>query len=300
MLGMYDTMRQGVNGFSFTAKDMDADLEMSDKWERLVNTDVGQDRWPVPNNKTETYEFGYCYGLKRFIGFDWIDYRGGVLKEVSSAEGYAELLNFFKQSACIFICVPGNLLTTPIKGRESSVRRNAAIDRINLFISHNFPDHVRPAIAIVITKCDLMIGKRDTDEVIEDMKQLFNPLFAPGSRWPVMICPVSLGPELSNNPAKGEISPMNVYLPVAYAAYQAFKEDLIQARAARGETVNRKEKLEKKFLSSILYGKDLGDLDKALKYNQERIEQIENHMRPLIQELMAVASTYYDGEEVSL
>lgn len=300
MLGMYDAMKQGVNGFTFTAKDMDADLDLSEKWEQLVDPQEGEDRWPKPSVQTEVYEFGYCYGLKRFIGFDWIDYRGGVLKEASGAEGREELLQYFRESACIFMCVPGNLLTRSIKGRETTVRTKAAIDRMNGFITQNFPNDVRPSIAIVITKCDLMNGKRYTDEVIEEIKLLFNPLFAPGAGWSVMICPVTLGQELSENMAEGEIAPVNIYLPVTYAAYQAFKQEQASIEGEQSRKRNRKEELGRNWLSRLFNKKDIGDLDGELIKNEERRRQIETNMRRLVQELTQIASTYYDGEEITL
>ena len=54
MLGMYDTMKQGVRGFTFTCSDMDTDLDLSEKWEQLVDPELGKDRWPKPNQQTET------------------------------------------------------------------------------------------------------------------------------------------------------------------------------------------------------------------------------------------------------
>ena len=197
------------------------------------------------------------------------------------------------------MCVPGDLLATSSRGRETTVRRKAAIDRMNGFLTEHFPQDVRPSIAIVITKCDLMIG-RDTEEVIEEIKELFNPLFALGAQWSVMICPVTLGSELLNDPNKGEIEPVNIQLPVTYAAYQAFKQEQNRIDDIQRSNASRKQELERNWLSRLVNNAKIGDLDQNLAKDKEQIRQIEINMQRLVQELMQGASTYYDGQEVPL
>ncbi len=299
MLGMYAAMRQGVNGFTFTSNSMDVDLELSDMWEQLVDPQAGADRWPKPSGASNIYSFGYCYGLKRFIGFDWIDYRGAVLKDISTSDDQKVLLEYFKQSASVFMCISGELLTKSIKEREATVRSRAAIDRMNGFITTNFPDDVRPPIAIVITKSDLMIG-RDTEEVIEEIKKLFNPVFTEGGKWSVMICPVTLGLELRNNAATGAIAPLNIYLPVTYAAFQAFKKELSMQQDHQLVAKSKHQELGKNWFTRLWNRSERDILRLEMAKNQEWIRHIEANMKLLVRELMQNASTYDDGKEVTL
>ena len=44
-------------------------------------------------------------------------------------------------------------------------------------------------------------------------------LFATGTKWLVMICPVTLGDELATNLGKGEVEPVNVHTPVLFSLF---------------------------------------------------------------------------------
>lgn len=300
MLGMYAAMRQGVKGFTFTSNDMDVDLELSDMWEQLVDPEQGKSRWPNPNNNViNYYSFGYCYGLKRFIGFDWIDYRGGVLRDTSTAEDRNALLDHFATSDCIFICLSGEHLTRSIKGHDAAIRTKAGIDRMNGFFTNNLPPNLRPPVAIVITKSDLMVG-RVTNEVINEIKDLFNPLFAVGSQWEVMITPVTLGRELRDDKDQGEIAPVNIHLPVTYAAFQAFKQELSKQQGSIKQMDGQYQQLGRSWFSRLWNKTELSALQLEMGKNQEWISQIEGNMKLLVRELMNNASTYFNGREIKL
>jgi len=43
LLGMYAVMQTGVQGFTLAAKDMDLDLELTQRWEKLISL-KGEDR----------------------------------------------------------------------------------------------------------------------------------------------------------------------------------------------------------------------------------------------------------------
>lgn len=241
LLGMYATMRMGANRFTFTT-DEDTDLGMSDQWELLMAGE-GNERWPQPNdNVVHHYSFDFCYALKKFASFDWVDYRGGALRDRSTAEDRQELKRFMMDSDCVICCVPADVFLNSAKDRfvsSTETSRKAVVPRM-LQLLQELPPDKRPAIAIVITKYDL-IAQSGSEQVIEAIKNVFNPLFAPNGKWEVLICPISLGKELAQNPNSGEIDPKNVHLPVTYAMYYALQHSLEEQAQQLVET----EKLRK-------------------------------------------------------
>ena len=83
LLGMYAVMQTGVQGFTLSAKDIDMDLDLTERWEQLISLE-GEDRWPAPNAAaTEHYAFDFSYGFRPLIGFEWLDYRGLALSDRS-------------------------------------------------------------------------------------------------------------------------------------------------------------------------------------------------------------------------
>jgi len=115
-------------------------------------------------------------------------------------------------SECLFLCISGEHLISEL---TPSTVREIKSDRMNQFIQQYISINKRPhldkpfPVAIVITKYDLC-HHRDKDQIITDVKKLFQALFTPNSGWLVMICPVSLGKELGDAAEKGNIVPVNV------------------------------------------------------------------------------------------
>jgi len=253
LLGMYATMRLGAKSFTFTT-DENTDLQMSNQWEQLM-VGEGDERWPRPTqNEVFLYHFAFCYALKKFASFDWIDYRGGALKEQSTAEDRQKLKRFLLASDCVICCIPADQLLASSKDRLASTTAVAIKSDVPRMLNllQELPYDKRPAIAIVITKYDLISQQKiERTRVIEHIKTIFNTVFAPGGNWDVLICPVSLGGELAQNSDAGEIDPRNVHLPVTYAMYHALRnslqdqeKQLLENKEKQQETMRQQERAE--------------------------------------------------------
>lgn len=301
MLGMYSFMSVGLHGFTVSATDLDVDLELTDKWDALVCRQ-GEERWPVGNDANIfTYSFDFNYAAKQIMGFDWIDYRGGALRDKTSQANVQDLLKYVKESACLFLCIPGDFLTKEIVDAAGNVdygARQRIATQLKIQPMTNIitdihkqlnPTNAKPfPIAIVVTKYDQCM-KRGKDAVVRDVKQLFEPLFQPNSGWLTMICPVSLGKDLADNPSSGEINPINVHLPVAFAVYANLRENALDKKAQhdkiRGELDADKAR---NWFAKLLNSESIANKEAKLKELEGQIQVIQSKMERLTEELQKV------------
>ncbi len=301
LLGMYAAMQSGVQGFTLSAKDLDADLELTERWEQLISIQ-GADRWPPPNaGVMERCSFEFNYGFHPITGFEWLDYRGLALSDRSHEQDVQELGQYVQNADCIFLAISGEYLREQL---TSTTIRNLKSDRMNQFLqqytSKNFqPSNGRPfPIAIVITKYDLC-QHRDKDEVLADIQTLFQALFTPDSGWLVMICPVSLGKELEADTDNGLIMPVNVHLPIVFAVYAQLRSYAIALKNQRNLL---KENLETdKQTNPVLKWLQRGGTDRQivdLENSNQQIALIEKNMQLLAAELQQV-SLFLGGSEVT-
>ncbi|MEM8777601.1 MAG: hypothetical protein AAGF26_01755 [Cyanobacteria bacterium P01_G01_bin.49] len=302
LLGMYSVMQTGVNGFTLSAKDMDVDLDLNDLWEKLVDTQ-GEDRWPPPNAaEVKDYDFDFSYGFQHIMSYKWVDYRGRAMSDRSTEGDVQRLMEHFENSSCLFLCISGEYLKdqiTPDTIRKlQSHRMTGFLQKISNQIK---PTPNRPfPVAIVITKYDLC-SERKTQEIIEEIKQnLYPALFTPNSGWLVMICPVSLGKDLSSDLDSGNISPENVHLPVVFAIYSKLREHGLMLKGEQISSQGSLKSLENtNFFMKWLHSSEIKDQkDKLYKLGTE-IQKIEKDMILLAQELQKVP-VFLNGKEVTI
>ncbi|AFW97251.1 hypothetical protein ANA_P10085 (plasmid) [Anabaena sp. 90] len=264
MLGMYAFMSMGLKGFTLTATDPDQDLRLMDQWEALIGDNI----LPPPTQPQSqdspiyTYGFSFNHGAKPLIDFEWIDYRGGALAGDSSQADATFLRQKSRQSDCLFLCVPAEYLQEEIVNANGDVNNRVklkvagsnklAINRINLIlteikqaINEEKNDGQPVPIAIVITKFDLIFGKRNKEAITRDIQELFNPLFIENSGWLTMICPVSLGKDIRIEDKKilGEIDPVNVHLPLVFAIYSQLTKDVSTVKSSYNNIQEQKTRV---------------------------------------------------------
>ena len=301
LLGMYAVMQTGIQGFTLAAKDMDLDLELTERWEKLISLQ-GEDRWPTPNAAAmEYYGFDFSYGFRPLMGFQWLDYRGLALSDRSTEEDVAELVKYLQESECLFLCISGEHLVSEI---TPNTVREIKSDRMNQFIQQYIsnsknPDPQKPfPVAIIITKYDLC-HHRDKDEIIADVKKLFQGLFTPNSGWLVMICPVSLGKQLCEDPDRARIVPVNVHLPVVFAVYSQLRAHGLRLKTRRERQTSAVSSIEQQnLLFQLLKSRELEEQKSQLAISQTEIITVEENMKLLSQELRQV-SLYFNGSEVT-
>jgi Double-GTPase 2 len=303
MLGMYATMSLGVKGFTFATRDMDVDLELRDAWDQIIETE-DEKRWPDPTTQTTPYEFDFCYGLDELMGFDWVDYRGGALKVSSKDPQYQSevqgLINHLQHSDCIFLCISGEHLVGKTENNVAGVQRKTGYDRMLQFIRRlQISDNTsKPAIVIVLTKYDLVPEEKE-DSITEIIKDMFNPFFTNGGNWLTMICPVTLGIDLSENSASGEIEPQNIHLPVTFAIYCAYKKLLDGLQKQERDANTRLGKGPGFWETLTGEGKYKRTKEEIERY-KKRIEEMDRKMKLLVRELIGETVIYLNGEEVEI
>lgn len=288
MMGMYATMQIGFQGFTITAKDWDRDLELINKWEAFVYGE-GQDRWPVGNDQPENYAFNFNYGGKPMIEFEWLDYRGGAIAGLSPENDVQILRDYFKQSSCVFLCISGEYLTNP--DNLSFAASQAKVSRMSQFIVE-LNQAVKPSnskpfpVVIIITKYD-KCKHRKKEDIIEDIKKLFNQLFTPNSGWLVSICPVMVFDEEKKIP-----KPTNVHLPLFFAIYTKLNEFYKQ----QGSNIESDKSPSKsgKWLPNFGSGKKP---ESKPKEASEEIQDIQEKLSLLAKVLKGV-KVYLSGEEI--
>ncbi|MEL6911241.1 MAG: hypothetical protein AAFR62_06910 [Cyanobacteria bacterium J06629_2] len=301
LLGMYAVMQTGIKGFTLAAKDMDLDLELTQRWEKLISL-KGDERWPTPNAAAmEYYGFDFSYGFRPLMGFQWLDYRGLALSDRSTEQDVAELVQYIQESACLFLSISGEYLTSEITPQTI---REIKSDRMNQFMqqyvsNNNQPNTQRPfPVAIVITKYDLC-HHRDREEIIADVKKLFQALFTPNSGWLVMICPVSLGRDLGADPDHANIVPVNVHLPIVFAVYSQLRAYGLQLKSDRDQQILELETVKQRnSFYQLLKAEQIKQQAIQLETTKTEIIAVEENMKLLSQELQQ-ASLYFNGSEVT-
>lgn len=301
LLGMYAVMQTGIRGFTLAAKDMDTDLELTQRWEKLISL-KGEDRWPTPNAAAmEYYGLDFSYGFRPLMGFQWLDYRGLALSDRSTEQDVADLVLYLQESACLFLCISGEYLTSEL---TPNTVRQIKSDRMNQFIQQYISNNKQPnpqqpfPIAIVITKYDLC-HHREREEIIGDVKKLFQALFTPNSGWLVMICPVSLGRDLGNDPDNANIVPVNVHLPMVFAVYSQLRAYGLRLKSDRDrQTLEIDLARQKNPLLQIIKANQLKEQTVQLETTKAKMIAVEENMKLLSQELQQ-ASLYFNGSEVT-
>ncbi|NJK57874.1 MAG: hypothetical protein HC939_18705 [Pleurocapsa sp. SU_5_0] len=301
LLGMYAVMQTGIRGFTLAAKDMDTDLELTQRWEKLISL-KGEDRWPTPNAAAmEYYGLDFSYGFRPLMGFQWLDYRGLALSDRSTEQDVADLVLYLQESACLFLCISGEYLTSEL---TPNTVRQIKSDRMNQFVQQYVSNNKQPnpqqpfPVAIVITKYDLC-HHREREEIIADVKKLFQALFTSNSGWLVMICPVSLGRDLGNDPDNANIVPVNVHLPVVFAVYSQLRAYGLRLKSDRDrQTLEIDLARQKNPLLQIIRANQLKEQTVQLETTKAKMIAVEENMKLLSQELQQ-ASLYFNGSEVT-
>ena len=304
LVGMYADMSGGRRGFTFSTNP-DDDLDLSDKWSRLI--EAGPDRWPPATSaQPKSYTFGFNYGFRRIMEFDWIDYRGGALSDRSTEADVQELKRYLKQSSCVMLCVSGEHLQE-LKN-AAVVRAQTRIGRMNSFLTELREELGRqrkelPAVIIVVTKSDCC-SSRPPEEIEEQIRDLFNPLFSPDSGWLVSIGSVSLGADLATDTEKGEIAPDSIHLPLIFSIHCALYKEVEQQRRKLYEGIGKRDQMENEWgrLKKWWRAEEIEQIFKETGEDEQKLASLQKDLQLLVKELTELREfrVYYDGGEIEL
>jgi GTPase SAR1 family protein len=284
MLGMYAAIQNGSK-FSLKATDPDKGIRLTALWSAIVDNS-GIERWPPGTDTPQIYNFELCYAYKPLMEFEWLDYRGGSMLDISSDDNVT-LRDYATESNGLFFCISGQYLREPVT--EANLQNIAIKSKANLMGQYLQYLNInrRPArkksfpIIIMVTKYDYCYH-RNKRELMEDVKKMFPPLFAPNSDWLVMICPVTLGKELAKNSDNGKIEPRNLDIPVAFVLYCILTE---QARIQDEKFTEIDDQLE--VLESNLFNRWINR--RKIKRLNESLRQAEMQFKKTIEMINVLA-----------
>ena len=284
MLGMYAAIQNGSK-FSLKATDPDEGIRLTALWSAIVDNS-GIKRWPPGTDTPQIYNFELCYAYKPLMEFEWLDYRGGSMLDISSDDNVT-LRDYATESNGLFFCISGQYLREPVT--EANLQNIAIKSKANLMGQYLQYLNInrRPArkksfpIIIMVTKYDYCYH-RNKRELMEDVKKMFPPLFAPNSDWLVMICPVTLGKELAKNSDNGKIEPRNLDIPVAFVLYCILTE---QARIQDEKLTEIDDQLE--VLESNLFNRWINR--RKIKRLNESLRQAEMQFKKTIEMINVLA-----------
>lgn len=313
LLAMYAVMSNAVKGYTFSAQSMDDDLLLAHLWEELLE----QGKWPPPTEQSRSWAFDFNRALKKIKGFNWFDYRGGLLHEPELADPAAkkQFYEKIKESDCVMLCVGGDKLAQYVDKKIPP----KGLREFNYLMTHFHKERQATVpVAVVITKADQCRGDRLERGFDKLREQLLSSLFVEGAGWLVMFCPVSLGMRLQSGerpPCLGRIRPHNVHLPVTFAVYFQLEAELRAAARRLVELAGEQDDVQKKvddldgrFWSSIFRQEEIASgrerleaLQQVTHLTQEEARQLEQDMHSIRDELIgAKTQIYFDGRRMQL
>jgi GTPase SAR1 family protein len=325
MLGMYNDMRYGREGFTFSAIDSDMDRLLSDRWESIENN-TGMDRFPAITEEYTEYDFSFNYALRRFMTFKWIDYPGRELTIRNS-----DLKEYLENAIGILICLPGDYILDYIaEGRRTLKSLNTDIvNQLLLDMESHYESGVRPSIIVLVTKFDLFIKKlfdgefvnnegvsnrlrrlkvqaheRDDPEkyashaVEKIVIDILKVVFAKDCGWNVLICPVTLGMEISDDNDSGPADVLYMHLPVLFTFLEYARRLKNLWQDVRNGKEVEIEGVKKKWFP-IFKRTAIVELSQNLEKAQARIAEIEARERIVQDGFPEDAIVYRNGERRS-
>jgi hypothetical protein len=302
MTAMYAVMRAGVEGFTFSCRDADLDLKLEQDWERLIDPEAGAGRWPEGTVKTNEYHFQLNYGYKPLVPFDWLDYRGGALKEVASNADVEELRNRLLGSSCVLLCVSGEHLAGP-RPNVAVIQAQAWVGRMNDFMTRLRAEKQQrkerlPTVMVVITKYD-RCQHLSKEQLLEMVRRLFSPLFTDDSRWLVAVCQVTLGNDLASDPVGGAIDPQHVHYPISFAICRYLQVQLEDLKDQDRILSDQLAQLNDGMFSRLWNRKDITTLGRMLGKNENEMQAIQEKVRLLGSELkLSSLPLVFNGKEM--
>ncbi len=306
MVSMYKMMSTGIglDGFTLSAEDPDDNTRFSELWQALTDSQ-GQDRWPPPTTEeTLTYGFNFNYAFKPVLGFDWFDYRGDALIDYGNSPDVSELRQRLLATSCILLCISGEHFKNKLK---VSAYDKIGVGAINQLIAHSQPNNRQnfpPSVVIVITKYDLCSHRKKQD-IIKEIKEVFSTFFAPGTKWLVMICPVSLGEELAQDIDTGEIDPVNIHLPVVFSMLAELVKQSQQLYIEKSSNYQQLQSMTQNMIRRYLEKNNIAKNQGEMVFINNRIAEITNQILLLCRQLNNnnrrkndSAQIFFDGREV--
>ena len=246
----YFRMLEGVAGFNFNCKDFNQGLDLQDAWDMMLDEGV----WPGGNTESTNFDFT-CFCRGRSIGdFEWLDYRGGVLKEREEKDNdVAKFIQRAQNSDALLVSLPADLiLAADSDDLKTKNKWRSVKTRVLALLGKAFEQNPDTALIFLITKNDLCHSSEEGVFCVREIKTAFARYFQ-GTPEHVMIAATRLGRFEGEGDAfqqgakiEGNVDPKNVHLPIlfpfylhAIAAAQEFEEKAENAKNERYDYAQR-------------------------------------------------------------
>jgi len=182
LVAMYnDLARKGRNGFKLKAN-KDIDVRLGNDWRDMV----GSHSWPRPSDYYLDMEFELFFNTTKITDFNFVDYRGGAIKDLSDTDHAKKLTNDLLRSDALLILADSWF----IANTEYDIADiQNEVNRIQIFIEDFFEKNPekRLVLGVVLTKIDT-IKHEQVDEFKERCFDLFNNVLDLAYRKQNQIC----------------------------------------------------------------------------------------------------------------
>jgi len=286
LAGMYYIMSSGLKGFTLST-DHDSDLNLERMWETMMDASIGVSRFPPLSDQVKEYEFKLKYGYKEIMSFDWIDYPGGALKHSSNSEMYTKFMENLKESACLLLCIDGNAFSSEVDDPSMYLKMQGARNYgqiINEFVDQN---DCLPPVSIIITKYDLCTS--NSTEIVDYIKDAFSPLFIEdgGKNFDklVSIIPITMGKNIASQSFRGELAPVNIHLPIAFAIWCTIASYISKLKLIISETQGTIDTRKKGIFNRIFGSGTTNEMVQFLETNNKILAKLEEDSNRLLGEL---------------
>ncbi len=275
MSSMYAKLRDARDGIGIRARRNDDDLELDQTMRDLFSENI----WPPGTELNEKkYEFELRLRQNPIATIDWVDYRGGILRESNANEGGTTLVRRLQQSHCVIWMIDmseleGQYNTTRARvltgvGRMSQLTRQAMDEGSNL-----------RSVLVVRTKSDEVLGtngKPDLNKACEELQELLGAFNFSDVPCSAAIPVSSVGRVVGEKRLVGD-DPYNVEWPLILALAYLLDTELGKLNRAKDGVLRELEEAKPGKVGSFI--KDtlgIGPDPGVLKIS-ERFEQLSQH-----------------------
>lgn len=280
---MYAQLSAGLQRFFLHADDHDIDLDLSTAWSAMIEEGI----LPPPTNQDQLmiYPFTFRFGMDPLLRLDWIDYRGGAIRDRKGTGDADAVLARLVESDSVYVTLDGALLADHLSDiGNASVRLRDVVGRYSRMIA-DIADKRReqqlipPSIVVLITKGDLLrpvlpgeglTRRRQLSALVRE--ELFSQYFR--HDWDTAVCVATIGNigrPIGQVVDVNAVDPAGLHKPMIFSLFSfyrhASKAFAYQANVAKQQGAQRTsqyEAINSKRMRRLLGRKQLREINAEL------------------------------------
>lgn len=289
MLGMYIKMSQGLQNYFLRTEDPDDDLDLDDAWSLLHKT--GELPPPTVAEANKQYSFLLNQGSEELVEIDWLDYRGGALKDKGDAAPDARLLrDRLEASDSVYLTLDGGHVAEWLS-EDGHVRdlaaRSMEIRRMSVLVGHAEAQRKArglpaPSLVLLITKADLIRDRHGPlgpalAQIVKSLEELVPVACRPGIT--ALLCPVQLGTfgaGAKDHVDPAAVAPFGLHRPLVFSlmhylseGIQAHQNELYRVQGEKDAAAAEVNQLRGGFLRGFFNKPRIVALDEIARESDE-------------------------------